>query len=84
MAEGHRSERLGGEPLNTLPKYVASTTLEDPKWANTTVLEGDLASAVRELKEREGRELQVHGSGTLVRFLLDNDVVDASTCWCSR
>ena len=62
--------------LNTLPKYVASTTLKDPEWANTTVLEGDLASAVRELKDRDGRELQVHGSGRLVQFLLDNNLVD--------
>jgi dihydrofolate reductase len=62
--------------LNTLPKYVASATLRDPQWNNTTVLDGDLASAIRELKERDGRELQVHGSGRLVQFLLANDLVD--------
>jgi dihydrofolate reductase len=62
--------------LNTLPKYVASTTLKDPEWSNTTVLEGDLVEAVRELKGREGRELQVHGSGRLVQFLLQHDLLD--------
>lgn len=62
--------------LNTLPKYVASSTLQDPQWSNTTVLMGDLASAVQELKDRDGRELQVHGSGRLVQFLLANDLVD--------
>ena len=62
--------------MNTRPKYVASTTPFEPKWANSTVLSGDLANAVRELKAKPGGELQVHGSGALFRWLLDNDLVD--------
>src|SRR6184192_3209543 len=62
--------------LNTKPKYVASTTLADPQWADTTVLAGDLTAAVGELKAKPGRELQVHGCGALFRWLLDNDLVD--------
>jgi dihydrofolate reductase len=62
--------------LHTKPKYVVSTTLTDPLWTNTTVLSGDVATAVRELKAKPGRELQVHGSGALFRWLLDNDLVD--------
>jgi dihydrofolate reductase len=62
--------------LNTMPKYVASTTPFDPKWADTTVLSGDVTVAIRELKAKARGELQVHGSGVLVRWLLDNDLVD--------
>jgi dihydrofolate reductase len=68
-----------GVALNTRPKYVASTAAFDPEWANTTVLSGDLAAAIGELKAKPGGELQVPGSGVLVRWLLENDLVDEMT-----
>ena len=65
--------------LNTRPKYVASTTLAGPRWADTSVLSGDTATAVRELKASAAGEVQVHGSGRLIRWLLANDLVDEIT-----
>jgi dihydrofolate reductase len=62
--------------LNTKPKYLASTTLTEPRWANTTHLSGGLAAAIGELKAKQAGELQVHGSGALIRWLLDHDLVD--------
>jgi dihydrofolate reductase len=65
--------------INILPKHVPSTTLVAPTWQNTQVIKGDVEAAVRELKARSGRELQVHGSGTLLRWLLERDLVDELT-----
>jgi dihydrofolate reductase len=65
-----------GHLINILPKHVPSTTLKDPIWQNTHVLTGDVEAAIRDLKAQPGRELQVHGSGVLLRWLLKRDLVD--------
>lgn len=63
--------------LNGLPKYIASTTLSEPlAWKNSTLLQGDVAKAVAELKEGEGGNIVVLGSGGLVQTLYENDLVD--------
>jgi dihydrofolate reductase len=76
--EGMRAHPIG-MALDKTPKYVASTTLTGAQRADTTVLSGDLAAAVGELKARPGGELQVHGSGSLIRWLLAHDLVDEMT-----
>ncbi|HMB17927.1 MAG TPA: dihydrofolate reductase family protein [Gaiellaceae bacterium] len=71
-------EQVVAEPLNTKPKYVASTTLSEPlEWQNSTVLQGDIAEAVPALKqEDDAGDLHVIGSSELVRELIANDLVD--------
>ncbi len=65
------------DKFNSMPKFVVSTTLEDPEWNNTTVLDsGDATADVRKLKEEFDGELQVPGSHRLVQELIDSDLVD--------
>jgi dihydrofolate reductase len=62
--------------LHTKPKYVVSSTLRDPEWDNTIVLSVDFAVAIANLRAQAGGELQVHGSGQLIRWLLQNRLID--------
>ena len=64
------------DKFNNMPKYVVSSTLEDPEWYNSTVLKGDLAKAVSKLKQEQDGDIVVHGSPSLVQSLLENDLVD--------
>jgi dihydrofolate reductase len=65
-----------GEKMNSMPKFVVSSTLEDPTWNNTTVLSGDLAEEVGKLKEQFEGDILVAGSAQLVHGLVANDLVD--------
>ena len=64
------------DKLNADPKYVVSNTLTDPEWQNTTVISGDVVSGLKRLMDETEGTILVHGSGTLVRTLLENDLVD--------
>src|SRR5207244_10253618 len=64
------------DKLNSDPKYVVSTSLTDPEWQNTTVIDGDVPAEIAKLKDETGGVILVAGSGTLVRTLLENDLVD--------
>jgi dihydrofolate reductase len=66
-----------GSQLNSLPKYVATSTVKDFSWPGSVPLSGDIAQEVAELKRKPGRELQIHGSGALARSLMSHDLIDA-------
>jgi dihydrofolate reductase len=64
-----------GEKMNSMPKYVASRTLDTATW-NATIMKGDVADAVRELKEEDGGDLLIYGSGQLIDYLTAHDLID--------
>jgi dihydrofolate reductase len=77
----HATDEPGAEVLNSATKYVASRTLDAVDWQNSILLEGEVAEAVARLKEEEGPEIQVHGSGRLIQTLLEHDLVDEYRLW---
>jgi dihydrofolate reductase len=70
------SEVPNADWMNNTRKYVASTTLESPEWNNSAVIEGDVAEAVARLKQEDGKDIMVNGSGALVRTLMRNHLLD--------
>ena len=74
-------EDLVATKLNTLPKHVASTTMKEAGWHNTTILEGDAADAVANLKGRTEGEILVQGSSRFLQTLLAHDLVDVFHVW---
>jgi dihydrofolate reductase len=64
------------DKFNSMPKYVVSSTLEEPEWNNSTVLKGDVAEEVAKLKQELDGDIVVHGSARLVQTLLEHDLVD--------
>jgi dihydrofolate reductase len=71
-----RDEAGFADKMNTMPKFVVSTTLESADWKNSTVIRGDVAEAVSKLKQQPGGDLLVAGSGQLVQTLIGHDLVD--------
>jgi dihydrofolate reductase len=65
--------------INNIPKYVVSTTLDKVEWQNSTLIKGNLAEAIARLKQQPGKNIGVAGSPTLVRSLLQNDLLDELT-----
>jgi len=78
--------KVGGDDpiankLNSMPKYVASRTIDKVTWNNSTLIKGDVAGAVAALKEQAGGEIQVTGSGDLIQTLIEHDLVDEYRLW---
>ena len=72
-----RTDEFGfADKFNSMPKYVVSSTLEDPEWNNSTVLKGDVVEEVSRLKQEQEGDIVIHGSPQLVQTLIEHDLVD--------
>jgi dihydrofolate reductase len=74
-----------GDPVsdqfNAMPKYVVSTTLKDPEWNNTQVIDGDVAAAIARLKQAPGENIVQYGFGAVSRLMLEHDLLDELRLW---
>ncbi len=77
----HASEEEGAKPFNDATKYVASRSQPTLEWSNSVLIEGDAAEGIAALKQADGPELQVHGSGNLIQTLLAHGLVDQFRLW---
>ena len=67
--------------MNAMPKYVVSTTLTDPEWTNTTVIDSDVAERIRELKEQPGQDIVQYGFGAVSTLLMEHGLLDELRLW---
>jgi dihydrofolate reductase len=77
----HVADDPAAKALNDATKHVASRTLDSLEWANSVLIEGDVAEGVGTLKDQDGPELQVHGSGNLIQTLLRHNLIDEFRLW---
>jgi dihydrofolate reductase len=77
----HAPEEAGAKVFNEATKYVASRSRRGLEWSNSVLIEGDAAEGIAALKQEDGPELQVHGSGNLIQTLLGHNLVDQYRLW---
>ena len=73
---GRTDEQGFADRMNSLPKYVVSTTLDEATWNNSTLIKSDVVDEIKRLKQQPGQDIAVHGSATLIQTLIAHDLID--------
>ena len=76
-----RSGDPASDHINAMPKYVVSTTLKDPEWQNTTVIDGDVAAEIERLKAADGKNIVQYGFGPVTRLMMERGLLDELRLW---